>query len=43
MREYNNKMDLKAVEWEGVGFILVAQVKKKMAAAFEILINLGVQ
>jgi len=34
MREYNNKMDLKAVEWEGVGFILVAQVKKKNGRYF---------
>jgi hypothetical protein len=34
MRGYNNKMNLKAVEWEGVGFIHVAQVRKKMAAAF---------
>ena len=39
MWEYNDKMNFKAVEWKGLGFIHVAQVRKKMAATFEMLIT----
>ena len=29
MWDYNNKMDLKAVEWQGMGFMRVAQFRTK--------------
>jgi hypothetical protein len=37
MSGYNNKMDPKAIVWEGMDFIHMAQVWNKMAAAFEVL------